>query len=188
MTGSTVVTIAALLFLVFFIFYKRDLLLRLFSINVQKPANEFQERLEQTADDVIQRLEEKIVYLHSLLQEADRKILILESHLREDELKEDAALPETELSVMPIKKVAALYQQQSKIPQPQEIENESVEEKLPLNREENGHTGKEQPSTHQDKHRVVLAMAEQGYDITEIAKAVGMGKGEIMLVLQLNKK
>lgn len=39
-----------------------------------------------------------------------------------------------------------------------------------------------------DKRRLVLAMAEQGYNITEIAKVTGKGKGEIMLLLQLNKR
>ncbi|CUH96117.1 hypothetical protein P22_2205 [Propionispora sp. 2/2-37] len=186
MTGSTVVTIAALLFFVFFVFYKRELLLRLFSINAQKPANEFQERLEQTADDVIQRLEEKIIYLHSLLQEADRKIALLEMKLREEEPAEDTVLSEQKLSVMPIKKVAALYQQQSKTAEPQKAVDELEKEDSPLTGETDGF-GKEH-IFHQDKHRVVVAMAEQGYDVTEIAKAVGMGKGEIMLVLQLNKK
>jgi DNA-directed RNA polymerase specialized sigma24 family protein len=39
-----------------------------------------------------------------------------------------------------------------------------------------------------DRRKQVLAMAEQGYSVTEIAKATGSGKGEIMLLLQLNKK
>ncbi|MPN35775.1 hypothetical protein SDC9_183277 [bioreactor metagenome] len=40
----------------------------------------------------------------------------------------------------------------------------------------------------EDKKRLISAMAEQGYNVTEIAKATGMGKGAIMLVLQLHKK
>ena len=39
-----------------------------------------------------------------------------------------------------------------------------------------------------EKHRLIIAMAEQGYSVTEMAKLAGVGKGEIMLLLQLNKK
>ena len=39
-----------------------------------------------------------------------------------------------------------------------------------------------------DKRRIIITMADQGYNVTEIAKTTGMGKGEIMLFLQLNRK
>ncbi len=39
-----------------------------------------------------------------------------------------------------------------------------------------------------DKKQLIMAMADQGYSVTEIAKATGLGKGEIMLLLQLNKR
>jgi hypothetical protein len=46
-------------------------------------------------------------------------------------------------------------------------------------------TGKEPINT--EKYRHIITMSEQGYTVTEIAKVTGMGKGEIMLLLQLNK-
>ncbi|MGL5514946.1 MAG: hypothetical protein ACRDBM_17165, partial [Sporomusa sp.] len=39
-----------------------------------------------------------------------------------------------------------------------------------------------------EKHRLIIAMAEQGCGVTEMAKLTGVGKGEIILLLQLNKK
>lgn len=39
-----------------------------------------------------------------------------------------------------------------------------------------------------DKRNSIIAMADDGYDITEIAQATGISKGEIMLLLQLNKR
>ena len=39
-----------------------------------------------------------------------------------------------------------------------------------------------------DRRKLILTMADQGYSVTDIAKATGTGKGEIMLLLQLNKK
>lgn len=177
MSGSTMVTIAVLLFFVFFIFYKRDLVMRLFSVEAQTPANELQERLERTADNVIWRLEEKIAYLEALLKEADQKIELLESKVAQDGQNEAGDGPVSEISFMPPARAASLYQQNSL--QPPKGKGEE-----PL-RQETEPQGRPIP---QDKHKVIVAMAEQGFNVTEIAKAVGMGKGEIMLVLQLNKK
>ncbi|MDU2066537.1 MAG: hypothetical protein E6713_17100 [Sporomusaceae bacterium] len=39
----------------------------------------------------------------------------------------------------------------------------------------------------QQQRPVVLAMAQQGYTVTEISKVTGLGKGEILLFLELNK-
>lgn len=39
----------------------------------------------------------------------------------------------------------------------------------------------------QEQRPVILTMAEQGYTLTEIAKATGLGKGEITLFLELHK-
>ena len=34
----------------------------------------------------------------------------------------------------------------------------------------------------------ILEMAEQGYSVTDIAQNMGVGKGEVMLLLKLRKK
>lgn len=180
MSGSTMVTIAVLLFFVFFIFYKRDLVMRLFSVEAQTPANELQERLERTADNVIWRLEEKIAYLEALLKEADQKIELLESKVARDGQDENGDSPVPEISFMPPARAASLYQQNSLQPAKDRQEEQPRPEAPAMESK-----GRPIP---QDKHKVIVAMAEQGFNVTEIAKAVGMGKGEIMLVLQLNKK
>ena len=39
-----------------------------------------------------------------------------------------------------------------------------------------------------DKRTAILEMAEQGYSVTDIAQKMGIGKGEVMLLLKLRKK
>jgi DNA-directed RNA polymerase specialized sigma24 family protein len=40
----------------------------------------------------------------------------------------------------------------------------------------------------QDKRAVILDLAEQGFSVTDIAQKMGVGKGEVMLLLKLRKK
>ena len=40
----------------------------------------------------------------------------------------------------------------------------------------------------QDKRSAILDMAEQGFSVTDIAQKMGIGKGEVMLLLKLRKK
>ena len=44
------------------------------------------------------------------------------------------------------------------------------------------------PPPQQDKRTTILDMAEQGYSVTDIAQMMGVGKGEVMLLLKLRKK
>ena len=39
-----------------------------------------------------------------------------------------------------------------------------------------------------DKRTAILGMSEQGYSVTDIAQKMGIGKGEVMLLLKLRKK
>ena len=40
----------------------------------------------------------------------------------------------------------------------------------------------------QDKRTAILEMVEQGYSVSDIAQTIGIGKGEVMLLLKLRKK
>ena len=46
----------------------------------------------------------------------------------------------------------------------------------------------EAPPPRNDKRATILNMAEQGFSVTEIAQKMGVGKGEVMLLLKLRKK
>ena len=164
--------------ILFVIFYKRDMLSRMLSLNVAAPANELQVQLEKTADTVIKQLENHIGHLELLLQEADEKIALLDKKitLADRFLENNPGKPDKVPAVSPCIDI--------RLP---------TEVGVNLEPAELSHVMTEWPNTpredvHNGRHKLVLTMSEQGYSVTEIAKATGMGKGEIMLLIQLNKK
>ncbi|MBP1763193.1 MAG: hypothetical protein H6Q65_251 [Firmicutes bacterium] len=159
-------------FVVFFIIYKRNMLIRMFSLKVEDHALQFQNQLQETGTVVIDRLEMQITHLEYLLEESDKRIEILNRQ---------------------IQTIEGLLQ--NPLIQPSEIIGEAISsDKLPDNKQNSAEKLSGANLTEnldmEDKNRrqLVLGLAEQGYTITEIAKATSIGKGEIMLLLQLNKK
>jgi len=154
-----------------FIFYKRDMLIQMFPMAMTSPASRLQEQLEQTADIVIMRLEEQITHLEKLLEEANEKITSLDNKIqaankilnKENNNIKDSLNPF--ISSEPTTKIGVIEN---------EIKTTSV-----ANYKEMGRN---------DKRSSIIEMANLGYDVTEIAKNTGISKGEIMLLLQLNKK
>jgi hypothetical protein len=176
MLTSTIVAVLIFLCLLFFIIYKRDVLMRIFTIDASLPANELQEQLERTADSVVQRLEDKIAHLEYLLDEADAKIELLEKYI-EAAPKEAKGGLQNVVQAAPVQIMTA-YQANNNLPK--EPESSSMPDVT-------AHSRESAMVNHSDKKSVVLAMAEQGYNVTEIAKVLNLGKGEVMLLLQLNK-
>lgn len=145
-TGA-IISILTVLLIVFFLVYKKQMINKIFALNMSAPANDFTQQLEQTADLIIKRLENEAVQLELLLAEAETKIGMLNRQ---------------------IEHANKIIERLSKL----QVDSRAVD-KEPVNIE---------------KHRLIIAMAEQGYGVTEMAKLTGVGKGEIMLLLQLNKK
>ncbi|EAX48637.1 hypothetical protein TcarDRAFT_2109 [Thermosinus carboxydivorans Nor1] len=168
LTGITV-TLVVLLFFVFFVVTKKDMLQKLFSLNTAAPAQEFQQQLEQTADHIIRRLETQIAHLEYLLEEADAKMTALDQKIQ----AAAAVFEQLGISGTSLAEQATPNEQNIGIVQ----DTGNKPENIPYSQE-----------TGNDKRRLIFAMAEQGYNITEIAKATGIGKGEVMLILQLNKR
>ena len=166
------------------------MIIKMFILSMSAPANEFTQQLEQTADSIIRRMEEEATQLELLLEEAETKIGML-SHQVEHANKIIAQLVE-------------LQEKPNVVDQPEiEIDTAEINHAPVLNAADDITLEKIQPVTEQsidadenqhteliniEKYRHIIAMADQGYTVTEIAKATGMGKGEIMLLLQLNKK
>jgi hypothetical protein len=178
MYTGLVVTVIILLFGLFFVVYKRDKLSQLFSLNAIEPANEFQVKLEQTANAVIDRLETQMAHLEYLLEEANNRIEMLNRQVQAaDRLLKNLATTAPNL---------ASEQALLSIEQNGKKDSESQESPIP-NAMPQGEPAKLTPGNKNRRH-LILEMSEQGYNVTEIAKATGIGKGEIMLLLQLNKK
>jgi len=168
---SSSIIVMGFILLVLFIFYKRDMLMQMFFRDVTSPANRFQEQLEQTADIVIKRLEEQITHLEFLLEEANEKIISLDNKIQiatkildreNNHINKSLNQSISSDTTTNIGKVT------------NEIPTMSIDNYKDMGRN--------------DKRSSIIEMANLGYDIIDIAKATGISKGEIMLLLQLNKK
>lgn len=181
MLTGLIISIVIFIFLLLFAVYKRDMVVKMFSLRVDDQANLFQEQLEQTADKVITRLEEQITHLELLLEEADRKITLLDNKIQ---VADESANRVVQSVVLGKEDIHQLIE--SEIIRPKETNNfhTSPEADVEVN---NNSSSNSEVFSH-DKRRLIIAMADQGYSATEIAKATGLGKGEIMLLLQLNKR
>lgn len=178
MLSSIIVSLVALICLILFILYKRNILSQVLPDNTATLTSQLKLQLEQTADTVIEQLEERIGHLESLLYEADAKIIELEKRLK---------AVDTSISINPPReKVLDKYITSQEINTEQNQQISSI--KIDMNSNIDQDSVEDTITVDDDKRRLVLAMAEQGYNITEIAKVTGKGKGEIMLLLQLNKR
>ncbi len=177
MLTGMIVFVVIILFFVFFAVYKRDMIVRMFTLNAATPAGEFQQELERTADAAIRRLETQIAHLEYLLDEADARIAELDSRLTASRPAPEVVAPAVSASpAMPEQPPAASVDVRLAPEQPPATPAAFAEET----------PGREASGA--ERRRLILTMAEQGYSVTEIAKTTGAGKGEIMLLLQLNKK
>jgi len=172
MLSGLILTVLILFFVVFFIIYKRGMLIRMFSLKVEDHALQFQNQLQETATAVVDRLETQITHLEYLLEESDKRIEILNRQIQTIEgLMQNPAL---QLSNVAPEKVC-----------PAKLQNKEQNFAEPLAEKE---ASENNDLEDKKRRQLVLSLAEQGYTITEIAKATSIGKGEIMLLLQLNKK
>jgi len=140
-----------------------------------------QEQLELTADTVIRRLETHIAHLELLLDEADAKIAVLDQKLR----AADCVLAELETPLSPPPPKSNVVD--LRLPsEPAVLLDIAKGHSAPVSESAMPKDSKDALSG--DKRRQIMSMASQGFSVTEIAKTTGLGKGEIMLLLQLNRK
>lgn len=177
MLTSMIFSLLAVVFLVLFMLYKRRFFAGMLP-GAQPQLTELQQQLEQTADEVVARLENKIAHLEYLLESAEEKIARLE---KLTQASADGKISQAEEPhhgpVVPPKFEPVVLP-----PELPDILQKNIQDKDTPDNEQSPE------STGDDKQGLVLAMTEQGYSVTEIAKATGKGKGEIMLILQLHKK
>ncbi len=183
MFSSIVVVIIVFVFLLFFMFYKRDMLIKMFSIDVTSSANRFQQQLEQTADIVIKRLEDQISHLEYLLDEANEKILSLDEKIQ---LANKMLAKENSNSLL---SATNLVMPDITIEKNGKVNSTDIPENI-ISANEPVSLSNNKPIyiMHADIKTSIVEMAALGYDVNEIAKTTGVSKGEIILLLQLNKK
>jgi hypothetical protein len=183
MLTGFIIFILCVLFFAFFIIYKRDMLAKMFSLHAAVPAGQLQEQLEQTADTVIRRLETHIAHLELLLDEADGKIAVLDQKLR----AADCVLAELEAPLAPPQTLSKVVDLRLPAEAPLRVNAVAQSHHTPSTESTTG-VKDSKDNLSGDKRRQIMSMSGQGYSVTEIAKTTGLGKGEIMLLLQLNRK
>ncbi|HWR08196.1 hypothetical protein [Sporomusa sp.] len=187
MLTGVIVSMLAMLLLAFFLVYKKEMIIKSFALDISAPTNEFTQKLEQTADLVVKRLEDEATQLELLLDEAEAKIEVLSQQI------EDANKIIEQLIKLENNQVFMTENNQVIVPaagiSDTPLAFGQFEMVKPFNTADT--TDKKTVTNdpvNLEKHRLTIAMADQGYNVTEIAKSTGMGKGEIMLLLQLHKK
>lgn len=161
--------------LIFFMVYKRRMLIQMFSLNISHLSREFQGQIEGTADHVVKRMQHQIDQMEFLLDEATQKIEVLGDQIHAAEnLIRAMNFPSEEVSGM------TQAHRDHQVEKAILLSDDDVKDAA-LNPEEKA-------ASDADKRRKALEMAQQGCNITDIAKATSMGQGEVMLFLQLNKK
>jgi hypothetical protein len=183
MLTGVILFILTALFVGFFVVYKRDMIAKMFSLHAAVPAGELQAQLEQTADRVIRRLESQIAHLELLLEEADSKTAVLDRKLQ----AADYVLAELEAPIAAPPPVRSNVVD-LRLPAEPQMRMSAVAQSHSSPSKETTMVRDNKDSISSDKRRQIMSMAGQGYSVTEIAKTTGLGKGEIMLLLQLNRK
>jgi hypothetical protein len=142
-------------------------------------------KLLKVDQEQILNLESHITHLEDLLEQADERIEILDGKLPKIE-KKQLDRQEIESSVsMPTKQSAHL---------PYGITQYNRQNNSWLDTTENSNQITNLPdqegvgSSMNQQRSVIMAMFKQGYKDKEIAKATGLGQGEIALFLQLHNK
>jgi transcriptional regulator with GAF, ATPase, and Fis domain len=182
-TGLSIAII--LVFIIVALISKRETLNRLFSSNLSHSTQELQHELESTADHVIKQMEGHIQQLEYLISEADEKISELDNKLAHaNQIIHDLCSLDNGANTG---SEHVLTNHQNKQFDDFLLKEDISRPETPVEKSETQKTVIKEVIS-DDKKRLISAMAEQGYNVTEIAKATGIGKGAIMLMLQLYKK
>jgi len=180
------------------------------------PVEQMQEQILMTADSAVDRLDGKIAQMEILLSEIDRRSNILAQQIKQlqmqqlqseqqqqqqavwfqtqrQQLEKDFLLRQQALErIQPVANVIPVAQipQQAFVQQvesPREIKDQHESPKPKVAKIPKIPTVANNPPA-QDKRATILDMAEQGFAVTDIAQKMGIGKGEVMLLLKLRKK
>lgn len=155
--------------------------------NLLEIINEKSSKLEniiQLADGVIEK--EKIKEQEEMRVKTEEKNKRMEEHI----LHLEELLEKTTEQIRPMLTATNVIVPEIVIEEPEIINSyEDMDDQLSdANILPSGIKEEYKGTIHGDKRSSIVEMADLGYDINEIAKTTGISKGEIILLLQLNKK
>jgi len=182
------------------------------------PVEQMQEQILMTADSAVDRLDGKIAQMEILLSEIDRRSNILAQQIKQlqmqqlqseqqqqqqavwfqtqrQQLEKDFSLRQQALErIKPVANVMPVEITPQAFVQPVESPREMFEQSEPpkpkvakISKAPAVAKAANNPPV-QDKRATILDMAEQGFSVIDIAQKMGIGKGEVMLLLKLRKK
>ena len=195
---TATISIVFLLICFLFFYFKQDMVKTLFNNQLSYPTSELQDQLALTADQVIKNLESHITHLEDLLDEADERIDLLDHKIKQAKQILPGSLDinnltESQLNSPHIQKItldAQVGQLYGVMQYQQQSTNRLAVAAIDTDSDNAGQAAAQDsfsPSFSQQRS-VIIAMFKQGYTPTDIAKATGFGKGEILLFLQLHNK
>lgn len=136
--------------------------------NLEESAAQVQLQLEDVADNVIKRIENRINHLELLIEEADEKINLLDEKIKLIGLKE---------TIIPKQPLTVDQQTQSLADSSTGLQN--LQTKPPLVTKRVFHESK--------TNQLVMKLLDSGHSMEDIAKKTGMGKGAILLIKEMHK-
>lgn len=164
------------------------------------PVEHMQEQILLTADSAVDRLDDKIAQMEILLAEIDRRTTVLAQQSKQQQLQQlqieqqqqqlaswiksqrQQIESEFELRRDVISKIHAPAPAAAPAPATPPLSPEPERRVRTVRPDAADHTPP------QDKRALILDLAEKGVPVTEIARQMGVGKGEVMLLLKLRKK
>ncbi len=123
-----------------------------------------------TVIDSMNKTHDEILFLYSMLNDKHAELTDLASRLQQ--FSDSVKIPEPEPAHVSVPVAAAPVQMQEEIPKPA-VSRSKQEEKQPVLDDISNHNQK------------ILGLHQQGYTDVEIARALGLGLGEIKLVIGL---
>ncbi len=189
MLTTAIESIIFILVCCLFFYFKQDMIKRMFANQLSPQTGELQNQLELTAERVINNLESHITHLEDLLEQADRRIALLDSKLRQaNEKTRDDQAPATAAGLPAASpEIAGTTTAAAGIPYGLAQYRQYTNNRLTGAEDTNVPAERQPVETVSQQRSIVLAMFKQGYTDVEIARATGLGRGEIALLLQLHK-
>ena len=147
-------------------------------VDIIKDAEQMIEEMDKFSNYIIRRFESKNDEIKELLCDVDKKVETLNAKQAEIESEREVVLKKTgtdeNYSNKPVERKSFL-------------EKQGVMFKNSVNYKKQNKRKTEKIIEINSRHKEVLDMAKTGFDETYIAKTLNIGKGEIGLILQMNR-
>ena len=196
---NVTLTILALLVACLLVWFavRRSKMVQRVSGDLSGPVEQMQEQILLTADTAVDRLDSKIAQMEILLAEIDRRSNLLAQQSQQLQMRQLQCEQQQQQMMEWLQKrtqpLSSLKTALREIPtepaRPIQEKHTALETPIAVAAvKAPTKTMAQSKPLVPDKRTMILDMAEQGWSVTDIAQKMGIGKGEVMLLLKLRKK